>query len=107
MSVSHATPSFHFHRHTARRTRTELERHHRINLAFAAVGIFLFGVVIGGMIGMAVTAAPTSSPSSSYGVDGANYIIPPSITTFWLFVTLMAAAALFAFGVASAFHNQQ
>lgn len=112
MSVSHVTPSFlhshrHVRRHTERRSRTELQRRHRENLVLAGLGVFLLGAVVAGFIGMAVTVAPTSGPSSGYGTDGATYVAPPGWAVFWLAVTLISVVALFAYGIATAVHNQQ
>lgn len=112
MSVSHVTPSFlhshrHVQRHTQRRTRTETQRRHRENLVLAGMGLFLLGALVAGFVGMAVTIAPTPSPSSSYGADGAMYVTPPGWAVMWLAVTLMTVVAIFAYGIATAVHNQQ
>lgn len=112
MSVSHASPSFlHSHRHVKSRTQqqasTGMQRRHRENLVLAGVGLFLLGALVAGFIGMAVTIAPTPSPSSSYGADGSMYVTPPGWAVLWLTVTLLTVVAIFAYGIATAAHNQQ
>jgi len=82
-------------------------RRHWENLVLAGMGVFLLGSLAAGFIGMAVTITPTSGPSSSYGADGAMYVGPPGWTVFWLAVTLMSVVAIFAYGIATAVHNQQ
>jgi len=84
-----------------------MQRRHRENLVLAGMGIFLLGALAAGFIGIALTIAPTSAPSSAYGTDGAMYVTPPGWAVFWLAVTLMAVVALFAYGIATAVHNQQ
>ncbi|QGN33487.1 hypothetical protein [Microlunatus sp. Gsoil 973] len=111
MSVSHAPSFLHthhgLHRRTERRSRTELNRRHKANLILGGVGIFLFGVLVTGFIGLATTAAPRPGPSSSYGADGSWYVSPPHMATLWLAVIMMSVVALFAYGLITANHNQQ
>lgn len=71
------------------------------------IGLVLFGILIVGFIGMVTTLAPSNSPSAGYGTDGAVYVLPPPMATMWLAVVLMDVVALLAFGIISAFHNQQ
>lgn len=112
MSVSHVTPSFlHSHHHlrhrAERRPRTELERRHRTNLILGGIGLILFGILVTGFVGLIANIAPRPSPSSAYGADGSVFVSPPPLATLWLAVILMDVVALFAFGLISAFHNQQ
>lgn len=84
-----------------------MEQRHRSNLIFGGVGLFLFGVLVAGFIGMAMTIAPTDSPSAGYGTDGSLYVSPPPLAIMWLAITLMDVVAIFAYGIAGAARNQQ
>jgi len=112
MSVSHASPSFlHSHRHVRSRSQskvsTEMRHRHRQNLVLAGMGLLLLGSLATGFIGIALTNRPTPGPSSSYGADGATWVTPPGWAVLWLTVTLLSVVAIFAYGIATAVHNQQ
>jgi hypothetical protein len=84
-----------------------LSHQHRANLIVRGIGVFLFGAVVTGFVGMATTIAPQPSPSSGYGADGSWYVSPPHMATLWLAVTMMSVVALFAYGLITASRNQQ
>lgn len=107
MSVSHVSPTFGFGRHTVRRTRTALQRQHRIDLIFGAVGLVLFALLVVGIVGIATTVHPTDSPTAGYGTDGAAYVNPPHLAILWLWVTLMDVVAIIGFGIGAAVQHQK
>lgn len=76
-------------------------------MVFLGIGAVLFAILVVGFIGMVTNLAPMPSPSGGYGTDGAVYVSPPPMATMWLAVVLMDVVALLAFGIISAFHNQQ
>lgn len=105
MSVSHVSPSLHFHRHTASRTRTKLERQHRANLILGGIALILFAALIVGIIGLVSTVSPAAG--AGYPADGASYLHLSHMAVLWLWLTLMDVVALFAFGIAFASFHQQ
>lgn len=112
MSVSHATPPFlHSHRRTHHgaksRDEAKTDPRHRTKVILAGVGLVLFGILVTGIVGIALTVAPAASASGGYRADGSLYVIPPGWATVWLGVTLMDVVAIIAYGIATAAHFQQ
>ncbi|SDS22570.1 hypothetical protein [Microlunatus soli] len=105
MSVSHVSPSFHLHRHSATRTRTKLERQHRANLILGIIALGLLAALVVGIVGLVNTVAP--SAGIGYPADGAAYVHASRMAVFWLWLTLMDVVAIFAFGIAFASQHQQ
>jgi len=112
MSVSHASPSFlHSHRHVRSHSKpkvsAEMQRRHRENQVLAGMGLFLLGSLAAGFVGIALTNRTSPGPSAAYGADGAAWVLPSGWSVLWLAVTLLTVVAIFAYGIATAAHNQQ
>jgi len=78
-----------------------------MNIVLVGIGVFLFAVLVVGMIGIATTEAPGTGASLVYGADGSSWVNPPHLATLWLVITLMDVVAILAFGIFTAAQNQQ
>lgn len=108
MSVSHVSPSLHFHRRTSSRPRTKLERQHRTNLVLAAMALVLLAALVLGIVGLVTTVEPSNvGPTADYGTDGSGFTTLPHLAILWLWLTLMDVAAILGFGIGYAAKHQQ